>query len=260
MENQGLPKAKVGANDPSVVLFLGLYLLLLALFIMLNSISTIDEERSAQAVDSVGEAFSELLPSQFRSENDLIAQGAVVATDTFKGELTAALASILAVSEVESLGGNQLRVETDVESLFDESEEAFNDDASVFLDRIGRVFRRTEEGQRRELEIIIGVGDQLPEQVDAESNQALRQVARFTSELIDRNVPENLMSIGLSPGDEGGIVMFFNSRAIETEAEAEPETGSETETGPEAETGIEPRAEPDAETQDSDDPAEGESQ
>ena len=215
MENESLPKAKGGANDPSIVLFLGLYLLLLAFFIMLNSISKIDEERSSQAVDSVGEAFSELIPSRFRSENDLIAQGAVVATDSFKGELTAAMASILAVAEVESLGGNQLRVETDVDSLFDESAEVFNENAAIFMDRIGRVFRRTEDGQRRELEIIIGVGEELPETIDAANNQALRQVTLFTRELIDRRVPEELMSIGLSPGNEGGILMFFNSRATE---------------------------------------------
>jgi hypothetical protein len=215
MTESGQAPADAPNEDPTVVIFLGLYLLLLAFFILLNTISTFDEEKSEQAKDSVGAAFSEILPPALRAEEEMVSKGAVLELNSYQGQVQAALATILKLVETTSTGQGQLRVSTDVELLFDEKGENFNEDAIAFMDKISRVLRREQSGVRREVEIILGVGDILPEKVDAGSSQALRQVATFLHQLVERDVPPELISIGLSPGSEGGILMFFNPVSID---------------------------------------------
>jgi hypothetical protein len=206
-------------EDPTIVIFLGLYLLLLAFFILLNTISSFDSERSQAAKDSVGVAFSEILPPALRSEEELISKGAVIELNSFQGQVQAALATILKLVETTSSSSGQLRVSTSVEELFDEEGEVLSEQALIFMDRISRVLRRDDPGIRREVEIVIGVGEEMPEKVDAGSSKPLRQVAQFLNQLIEREVPPELISIGLSPGNEGGIIMFFNPVAVADEAE-----------------------------------------
>lgn len=200
------------------MIFLGLYLLLLAFFMLLNSIANIDAERANDAVDSVGKAFSELRPPLLRGEEELIAQGAVLATDTFQGQVKAAMVSILRIAEVDSLGGEQMRIETSVKNLFDAEGETLREDSVVFMDRIARVMARDEQGKKREIEIILGVGAEMPPTVDAGSSQRLRQATLFANELIHREVAPSAISIGLSPGDDGNIVMFLTLRSVDDDA------------------------------------------
>jgi hypothetical protein len=218
MTDSGQAPADGPNEDPTVVIFLGLYLLLLAFFILLNTISTFDDEKSEQAKDSVGVAFSEILPPALRAEEELVSKGAVLELNSYQGQVQAALATILKLVETTSIGEGQLRVSTSVEQLFDEQGETFNEDAIAFMDKISRVLRREQSGVRREVEIILGVGDILPDKVDAGSSLPLRQVSMFLHQLVERDVPPELISIGLSPGSEGGILMFFNPVTIDEES------------------------------------------
>jgi len=217
MTDSGPAPTEGQTDDPTVVVFLGLYLLLLAFFILLNTISSFDAKKSESAKDSVGAAFSDILPPVLRAREEKISKGAVLALDSYQGQVQAALATIISLVETTSLGEGQLRVNTSVEELFDAKGEELNEDALAFMDKIARVLRRKEPGVRRQLEIVIGVGDTLPEQVDAGSSTELRQVSVFIHQLVEREVEPGLISIGLSPGNEGGIVMFFNPAPADEE-------------------------------------------
>ena len=46
-------------QNPTLILFLGLFLILLAFFIMLNTLSVVDAEKSVAAMDSVNSQFGE---------------------------------------------------------------------------------------------------------------------------------------------------------------------------------------------------------
>ena len=215
MTDSGQVPADGPNEDPTVVIFLGLYLLLLAFFILLNTISTFDDEKSEQAKESVGAAFSDILPPTLRAKEELVSKGAVLELNSYQGQVQAALATILKLVETTSTGEGQLRVSTSVDELFDAGGEKLNEDALAFMDKISRVLRREQAGVRREVEIILGVGEILPEKVDAGSSQPLRQVAMFLHQLIERDVPPELISIGLSPGTDGGILMFFNPVSVD---------------------------------------------
>ena len=215
MTDSGQAPVEGPKEDPTIVVFLGLYLLLLAFFILLNTISSFDEDRAEKAKDSVGVAFSEIMPEVLRSNDEMVSKGAVLELDSYQGQVQAALATILKLIETTSLGNGQLRVSTSVEQLFDAKGEEFNDEALDFMDKISRVLRREQAGVKREIEIILGVGDSLPDKVDAGSSLRLRQVAQFLHQLVKREVPQELISIGLSPGTDGGILMFFNPVSID---------------------------------------------
>jgi len=226
MREPGLAPANEKTEDPTIVIFLGLYLLLLAFFMLLNSISNIDSERAVDAAESVGQAFSALKPPEVLGRDEMIAKGAVLETNTFQGQAKAAFATISRIAQVEfNEEGDKMRVETDVDSLFTADGESFKEKTSVFLDRIAKVINRGDEGMRREVEVIIGVGDELPQSVDAGSSQRLRQVTRFASAFIEREVSSAVISIGLSPGEDGNIVMFLNARTVEDEAAGARQNG-----------------------------------
>jgi len=199
------------------VIFLGLYLLLLAFFMLLNSIAEINGELADDVVDSVGKAFSAFEPLQLTAKQELVAKGGILDTQTFQGQVKAAMVSVLRVAEVESLGGDQMRIETNAKDMFQSDGEILREDAGVFLERLASVVMRDERGQTREIEIIIGVGEQLPEVVDAGNSQRLRQVALFARSLMEHEVSPDVVSIGLSPGEDGNIVMFLTLRDSETE-------------------------------------------
>jgi len=93
--------------------------------------------------------------------------------------------------------------------------ETFNEASIGFFDRIARVMQIEEKGKKREIEIILGVGEKLPVNIDSSNNQSLRQVALFVTELTVREVDGSAISIGLSPGDEGNIVMFLTLRSVD---------------------------------------------
>ena len=229
MREPGFTPSVESKGDPTTVIFLGLYLLLLAFFMLLNSIAEINGERADDVVNSVGKAFSAFEPPKLTAEQELVAKGGILETDTFQGQVKAAMISVLRVAEVESLGGEQMRIESHVEDLFQSDGETLRKDASEFLDRIAQVVTRDERGKTREIEIIIGVGETLPETVDAGSSQRLRQVALFASGLMAREVPPDVVSIGLSPGEDGNIVMFLTLRETDDpEADSAPESTPES--------------------------------
>lgn len=85
-------------NDPSVVLFVGLYLLLLAFFVLLNVIPTLDEQRVKQVLESV--------TATFRSDFGPLSSRPVYSSDT-----DASLVSNQFLSEVERLFENAMPVD-----------------------------------------------------------------------------------------------------------------------------------------------------
>jgi len=84
-------------NDPSVVLFVGLYLLLLAFFVLLNVISTLDEQRAKTVLDSLTATFS----SDF---------GPLSSRPVYSSDVEAPLVSNRFLSDVEQLFENAMPV------------------------------------------------------------------------------------------------------------------------------------------------------
>lgn len=88
-------------NQSSVSLFLGLFLLVLAFFIMLVSISTLEETKTNQVMDSLTSAFSELVtprtePTQFVSKH-----GDVLQPEAFQAELTDVFTTAVSIAKVD---------------------------------------------------------------------------------------------------------------------------------------------------------------
>jgi len=95
MRDRGLTPKSEATGDPTIVIFLGLYLLLLAFFMLLNSIANVDSDRASDAVSSVGKAFSDIEPPKLAADEELIAKGAILETDTLQGQVKAAMVTIL---------------------------------------------------------------------------------------------------------------------------------------------------------------------
>lgn len=84
-------------KDPSVVLFVGLYLLLLAFFVLLNVISTLDAQRTKSVLDS--------LTATFRSDF-----GPLSARPVYSSDIEAPLVSNRLMSDVEQLFENAMPI------------------------------------------------------------------------------------------------------------------------------------------------------
>ncbi|MEE1545386.1 MAG: hypothetical protein V1267_12255, partial [Alphaproteobacteria bacterium] len=67
-------------------------------------------------------------------------------------------------------------------------------------------------GLRREVEMLIGSGSELPRQVTAEGNLEAARIGALARALRQLGVPGISLSPGLKPGDRSKIVFFFFSR------------------------------------------------
>ena len=99
MEPSGDPSEP--SDGGSIVLFLGLYLLLVAFFIMLNAISHFDDGRVKEAVASVSETFQSPRPSSASQVRIALDGKTRIVPTTLFGNLQAEFRKALPVVEIE---------------------------------------------------------------------------------------------------------------------------------------------------------------
>ncbi|HEC14687.1 MAG TPA: hypothetical protein ENI72_02910, partial [Rhodospirillales bacterium] len=103
----------------TIALFLGLYLLILAFFILLVSISTVEKKKSSAVMDSLSSTFTTILPSSSKLMAFREDEGDVLAGQRFQESVTRTFTATIQVAKVEIVQpGRLMRVEIPTDSLF----------------------------------------------------------------------------------------------------------------------------------------------
>ncbi|MCW8836324.1 MAG: hypothetical protein OQJ99_08170 [Rhodospirillales bacterium] len=209
-------KAEGGADN--ITLFLGLYLLILAFFILLVSISTVEEIKTKAVMDSLTSTFSSILPPSAEQSAFTGRTGEVVAGQQFQEQIAGVFASAVQVARVTVVQpGRQMRVVLPTQALFVDEDTKIREAQYQLLDRLVAALSQRPPGLYFEMEFIIGsayaAGKGLPIAQTLETARA----GAFAREMRGRGAPPESVVLGLKAGDPQEITMFFNVRSTDEE-------------------------------------------
>ncbi len=204
-----------GSGGSTVSLFLGLYLLVLAFFILLVSISTLEKVKSQAVMDSLSSTFSTILPPTAEITVFSAKRGDIVISEEFQSKITTMFTHALHVAKVEVVHpGRLMRVVLPTDALFDTGEPTIRVARVPLLDRIVAVLSTSPPGVRHDMDFVVGAatmqsgGGLLPVARSLE----IQRAGTFAQTILARGAPPHAVSIGIRPGKLGETVIWFHAR------------------------------------------------
>ena len=191
-------------SDSTVLQFLSLYLLILAFFILLVTISTVDKDK----VDAVAES----IKSDFEIEKR--ESGPILAGQVFQDKTTELFATALGVQKIEIMQlGKIMRIQMTAEALFEPGKAETKKSQQALIDRVIAALSSRPPGYQFDMEFVVGSpyvsGKILPTQQTLEMQRA----GAFVREMLNRGAPPDAVSIGMGHVERGQAVMWFYVRS-----------------------------------------------
>lgn len=214
-DDQIQPLPDEGPN--TIALFLGLYLVVLAFFILLVTISTVEDTKSKKVMDSLSSAFTSIVPPSADLQSFKSKDGDVLAGQEFQQQVTGIFSTALGIDKVETVQpGRQMRLLFKADSLFFQDEARIRPAMYPLLDRTVAALSNRPAGLRYDLEFVIGVptaadGKTMP----VEETLEVRRAGAFAQEMNARGIPPDSVAVGMRPGHVGEVVIWFYTRDIE---------------------------------------------
>jgi flagellar motor protein MotB len=191
---------QVSANrNPNVVLFLSLYLLLLAFFILLNAISNIEQKRSDSVMNSISSTFA--IRNKVGSEAVPFAatHGDVLAVKEFQETIASMFDTRVSAARVDVLKpGRLMRVILPTDAIFVADRLELQPELAPLFSDLGRALNRRPAGLRFDVEIA--------------------RAALLGQTLIRNGVPDAGVIAGVDRSDDSVIKMLFHVRPTVGEA------------------------------------------
>ena len=159
LPQSGPRKSNRGQSNSHIVALLSLKILLLAFFILLNSLATFEEERRVAVVDSVRNAFDGVLPAQLNLDNSPAAIDVFDGAEQVVDELHKLFADDLPLLErAESSGSQTLRVDLPESDIFAEGSGELLSEGAETLRLIAAVLEDPRfAGARYRVDILYGL-------------------------------------------------------------------------------------------------------
>ena len=199
-----------GSSQP---LFLALFLLLLAFFIMLNAMSTVEEGRSDKVLESVQRAFPSALRKDI-AEDLLDAEPGSVIGEGVRGALGTVFREVLPGIPVEvEANGNPIFVSIPTARVFAPAAGGVTPVMEDLARRLAPILNNPPAGSVLDLQILYGV--------DRSTSADQRQTLIFrASETVrafnDREVDPAILSAGLEPRDPAFVRLIFRTRPADS--------------------------------------------
>lgn len=205
-----------GHGDNTLALFLGLYLLILAFFILLVTISSVEKVKSSAVMDSLTSTFKTLIPPSTSLTAFQSKEGDVLAGQQFQEEITGIFATTLQVAKVEIVQpGRLMRVKMSVDTLFHENKPDVREAHFAFADRIVASLSGRPPGVRFDMEFLIGNPDGLTALYKTGATLPMQRAASFAAAMEARGAPPDSMSVGFLPGKPDDVIINFFVRTDE---------------------------------------------
>lgn len=203
----------VRSRSGSVMVFLSLYLLLLAFFILLNTISQREQRRSEMAIGSVAATFRAPLPTEVVDLTTSTGRGVLEAADPFHRQVKRVFEKTLPIdaSKVFS-SGNVMRISVPANDVFRQGSSSFRPEIAVLLGGIADGVSTRETGVRFEVEMIVKDGDSVPEIAGEQLPLPLRRAGAFARWMRDAGVSAQSIVAGVGPGERNEIQFSFYAR------------------------------------------------
>ncbi|GEM_PF-2285506 len=189
-------------------LFLSLFLLLLAFFIFMNSISTYKERKTTQVVESIRANF----PAAASPENffQLRSLKNSAVSPTIFNELDELFQHLFREKRLKiSYDNNTAQIDIPINSIFEKGRAVQLNKLERLLDRLSAIIIRAESEYPLGTEIVFGYEGRLEEKFEDQLTQERCSV--IMSILLEKTVPKGSVAVGLDTGNPDFLRFKFRS-------------------------------------------------
>ncbi|TCS63024.1 flagellar motor protein MotB [Varunaivibrio sulfuroxidans] len=204
------------SGDNTVALFLGLYLVVLAFFILLVTISTLEETKTRRVMNSLSSTFTTLIPPTADLQAFQAKDGDVLAGQQFQQQVTGIFATAMQVTKVEIVQpGRIMRMSMAANSLFFDGQAKIRPAVLPLLDRTVAALSARPPGVRFDMEFVIdtpyaGANKTMPITETLPSARA----GAFAREMLSRGAPPDSIAVGMKPSTGNDVTIWFYTRDI----------------------------------------------
>ena len=206
-------------NSSTVVVSLSLYLIILAFFILMNSISHPQDQRAKGVLDSIESTFK-TFPRSFEASLDLSAGGAGFSDAAgFEDSIRELFESAFPLVRITpSLSYNQIEVTLPVESLFAPGRATIQGRNEPMIDRLAEILSHRAPGLRFELEALLSSPPLDNDAPHSDSALYVDRAGAIARELSARGVPPAHISAGVEARDPEWLRFLFMIRPVDEPA------------------------------------------
>jgi hypothetical protein len=201
-----------GTGKSSLFLFLCLYLQILAFFIMLVSISTLQPDKSKLAMQSLTDAFSSVRLSSEDTE-DLNKESGKDPGQKFQEEITLIFESSLKAAKVDViLPGRVMLVTVPTDSIFVSGLAELRPIKENVLERLANVLAGRPEGRHHDLEFLQGAKLDKNKIFPLGRTLEIERANLFAVEMLQRGARSDSVAVGVEPGNINTVKFWFFTR------------------------------------------------
>ena len=194
----------IARNDTTVLQFLSLYLLVLAFFILLVTISTVDKKKVDAVVDSIKSDVTQ----------DKRESGPILAGQVFQDKTTELFATELGVQKIEIMQlGKIMRIQMTADALFEPEKAITKKSQQPLIDRVIAALSSRPPGYQFDMEFVIGSAFSSRQNLPTQQTLEMRRAGAFVREMLSRGAPPDAVSIGMGHIEKGQAVMWFYVRS-----------------------------------------------
>jgi hypothetical protein len=195
------------SKDASQILFLSLFLLLLAFFILLNSMATIEETRSRKVMTSVAATFRAIRAPDTDAWIAIADLGPAAEPERLLEAMKQLWVTSVPVVKVETLTpGRIMQIAVPSNELFLGGEANLRRDRHSLFERLARLLTVSADGFAHEIELVHGSDATAPE-------LPFRRAVALAQALVSRGAPDDAVSVGLREADPKSIRIRFMIRS-----------------------------------------------
>lgn len=200
-------------NDAGTITFLSLFLLLLAFFILLNALSTIEETKTREVLTSVAATFRSVVDSDTQAQILVSDLGPTPEAHEVLDALEQLWVTSVPITRVERLtGGQVMQLTIPVNELFLGGQPVLRADRDPLIDSTALVLARKAGATLTEVQIVFGV-EARPEMLSPpESQLAAERAGKVAAAFVDHGTPEDRIGVGLRDGDPKLMRIRFEIR------------------------------------------------
>lgn len=200
-------------NEPWVVIFLSLFLILLAFFILLNALATIEETKARKVLTSVAATFRSVVDAESRTRILISDLGPAPEAQEVMEALEQLWVTSVPIARVEKLmQGQVMQMTIPVNELFLGGQSVLRADREALFDRTGLLLGLKSKGAVTEIEAVFGTRRGEGTLSGPEGVLAADRAGRIAAALVAHGAPADRLGIGLMEGDPKSLRLRFEIR------------------------------------------------
>lgn len=201
------------SNNSGHLIFLSLFLLLLAFFILLNALSTIEETKTRKVLTSVATTFRSVVDTETKTQILISDLGPTPDPHEVLGVLERLWVTSAPITRVEKLTrGQVMHLTLPVNELFLGGTASFRADCETLFDCTSLLLGLKSSGVVTEVQVVLGVSPDQEAMSSADGRLAVERASKIAAAFVNHETPEDRISVGVQGGDPKSLRVRFEIR------------------------------------------------